>query len=140
MWKAARQALSLAWVGFISFHNADAMVRELVVAARQFNLRHVTGDALASRYRARFRSGLSALMACLTLSVVIDGPGVHFLVRIMAGHAANALIIRVIAFTAGQSIGLEANVRDTRVSLHCNVRPGPVALAAEVGCLLGRER
>jgi hypothetical protein len=79
-------------------------------------------------------------MTRLAFRVVVQGLGAYFFVRIVAGHAAYARIIRVIAFAAGQSIGLKANIRDIRVSLHRNVRPGPVTLAAEVGCLLGGQR
>ena len=38
----------LTGIGLIGLHNADAVIAELVMGSRQFDLRHMAGDAIVS--------------------------------------------------------------------------------------------
>ena len=53
---------SLAGIGLIRLHNANAMIGELVVGARQFDLRHMARDAVVFRHRTGFGFDLPAAM------------------------------------------------------------------------------
>src|ERR1700761_5780661 len=71
----------------------------------------------------------------LRLDIVIEVVG-----RVVAGKAANARIVRVEAFAASEPIGLKADVGDAWIGLHGNLRPGAMALAAEIRSLFGGLR
>jgi hypothetical protein len=76
-------------------------------------------------------------MASLTLRVVVYRLAGGLLMWVVARKAANALIVRVVAFAAGQTIRLEANIRDTRLALTSNLFPGAMTLTAKVRGLFG---
>jgi len=56
---------SLAGIGLIRLHNANAMIDELVVGARQFDLGHMARDAVVFQDRTGFGFDLPAAMAGL---------------------------------------------------------------------------
>ena len=64
---------------------------------------------------------------------------VEVVVRVVAGQATDARVVRVIAFASGQPVRLEADISNTEVSLEGDFRPGAVTLAAEVGSLFRGE-
>src|SRR5437879_10929537 len=64
----------------------------------QFDFGHVACGAAILRYLAHSRPPLAAAVAGLALGVVIDGFAVHLVVRVMAGKATDARVIRLVAF------------------------------------------
>ena len=130
---------SLAGIGLIRLHNANAMIGELVVGARQFDLGHMARDAVVFRHRTGFGFDLPAAMAGLALCVIVSRLYAEFLVRVVAGHATDARVVGIVAFTAPKAVRLEANVVDTAVFLHQDFCPGAVTAAAEVGYVFSSE-
>ena len=90
----------LAGIGLIRLHNANAMIGELVVGARQFDLGHMAGDAVVFRHRTGFGFDLSAAMAGLALCVIVGRLYAELLVRVVAGHATDARVVGIVAFTS----------------------------------------
>ena len=117
--------------------------------ARQLDPRHVAGHAFVFGDRAGLGAGFSAGRSCAatfsvamagqTFRVEIHGLSVEVVVRVVARQAADPRVVRVIAFAAGQPVGLEADVGDARISLCDDFRPGPVTLTAEIGSLVRGE-
>ena len=130
------QAHRLARIRLVGFHNSDLMIGELVVAARQLDLGHMTGDALPFCNWTDLRSSFPGSMACFALRIVIRRTSADLRMRVMTRQAANACIVRVVASASRQAIGLKANIRDTEIPLDRNFCPGPVAPAAEIRRLL----
>ena len=74
-----------------------------------------------------------------TFWVEIHGLRVEVVMRIVAGQAADARVLRVIAFAPREAVGLEADVGNARIRLRRYFRPGAVTLPAEIGSLFCRE-
>src|SRR5580658_7401806 len=91
---------SLAGIGLIRLHNTNAMIGELVVGARQFDLGHMARDAVVFRHLTGFGLDLPAAMAGLALCVIVSRLYAEFLVRIVAGNATDARVVGIVAFTA----------------------------------------
>jgi hypothetical protein len=124
------------------------MVGEFVVGARQLDLRHVARDALVLGNRAGLRAylsnrgfrngrvcGLSAGVASQAFAIEVHGFWIEVMVRVVAGEAADARIIRVVTLAARQTLRLKADVKDTRVPLLHDLRPGAVTLTTEIRSL-----
>jgi hypothetical protein len=87
------------------------MIRKFKVRSGQIKLRHVAGHTIAFGYRtslrARFwsdrfsRARFRACMAGQALGIEIHRLRSEVVVRIVARQAADARIVRVIAFAAG---------------------------------------
>jgi len=105
----------------------------------QLDLRHVAGYAFVFGNRTGLGAGFSAGMTTQTSGIEIHGLRFEVVVRIVAGHAADARVLRVIALAAGQPVRLEADIRNTRIGLRGDFRPCAVALPAELGSLLSRK-
>lgn len=129
----------LARILFIGPHDANSMVRKLVMRSRQLEFRHVTGDAPATGRGARFRTRFAAPVAGLALCVIFGWIGTHFMVRIMASETADARVVSVIALTARQSVWLKADIADVQRALQRDFFPGSVTLSAEIGNPLGGQ-
>jgi len=108
------------------------MIRKLVVRAGQLEFWHMASHAFFCGHLASPRAWFPAAMTGLAFRVVIGWFAAHFVVRIMAGEAANSRIIGVVAPAPSQPVRLEANVRNAQVTLQRNFFPRPVALSAEV--------
>lgn len=67
------------------------------------------------RHTAGLGTGLSSFMAGLTLGIVVSRLGARFCVRVVAGQAADARVVWVVASAAPEPVRLEANVIDTVV-------------------------
>ena len=130
---------SLARIGLIRLHNADAMIGELKVGARQFDLGHVACDAIVLRHWTGFGVDLSAAVAGLALCVIVSRLCAGFSVRVVAGQATDARVVGIVASAAPKPVRLEASVVDAVIFLHHDLDPGAVAAAAEVGRLFGTE-
>ena len=109
------------------------------MGSRQFDPRHMAGDAFVFRYRTSLGSGLPSAVTRLALRVIVYGLCTGFGVGVMAGQATDSRIVGVVALAAPKPIRLEANVVDTVVFLYRDFCPGAVAAAAEVGCLFSAE-
>ena len=59
--------------------------------------------------------------------------------RIVARRASDAAVVGIVALAVGQAIGLEADVLNAARTVDRDLRPGAMALAAEVGQVLGGE-
>ena len=125
------------------------MIGEFVVRPRQLDPWHVARYAVIFGDRTAFRARLCrdrlcrgilpAAMAGQTPCVEVYLLGAEVVVRVVASEAANARIIRVVAFAAGQAVRLKADIGDPGVSQRNHFRPGSVTLAAKVGCLVRGE-
>src|ERR1700722_18337248 len=91
---------SLARIGLIRLHDANAMIDELVVGARQFDPGHMARDAVAFRDRTGFGFDLSAAMAGLALCIIVSCLHAEFFVRVVAGHATDACVVGIVALTS----------------------------------------
>jgi hypothetical protein len=76
------------------------MIDELVVGARQFDLGHMARDAVVFRDRTGFGFDLPAAVAGLALCVIVSCLYAEFLVRVVAGHAADARVVGIVALTS----------------------------------------
>jgi len=125
------------------------MIRKFVVRAWQLKLRHVAGHTLFFGHRTRFCARLQAgrfrvagISACVTgeaFVVEVHRLRVEVVVRVVAGEATHARIVRVVAFATREAIRLKADVGNTRVRLSRYLCPGAMTLAAEIGRLIGGE-
>jgi hypothetical protein len=124
------------------------MVREFVVSARQLDFRHVARDALVLGNRAGLRAylsnrgfrngsvcGLSAGVTGQAFAIEVYGFWIEVMVRVVAGEAADARIVRIVTLAARQTVRLKADVKDTRVPLLHDLCPGAVTLTTEIGSL-----
>ena len=113
------------------------MIRELPVRAGQLDLRHMARDAVFFRHAAC--RPLPAAMAGQALRVISAALRLQWRMGIVAGGAADAGILRVIAFAVGQAVRLEADVLNSSRTFDRDLRPRAMALPAEVRHLLGRK-
>jgi hypothetical protein len=78
------------------------------------------------------RCTLDTAMTGQTLRIEVHGLGIEVVVRVVASETADAGVIRVKAFAPRETVWLEADIGDTRVSQAHYFGPCPVALAAKV--------
>src|SRR5437868_1025566 len=78
-------------------------------------------------------------MAGLAAGVIETGLVDHFLMRIVAGNAADAVVGSVVAAAVGQPVGLETYVGEAVRAVGGDLRPRAMALAAEVGHVLAGD-
>src|SRR5579872_1966937 len=97
----ASAATSRLVVIFIGFHNPNFVVKKFVVRSRYFHSWHVTADAVIFGHFAGYSRRLAAAVAGLAFQVVVRRIGIDLLVWIVAGHATDSLVIRVIALAVG---------------------------------------
>jgi hypothetical protein len=134
------EPILIAREGFIGLHNPDAMIGKFVMRPRQVDPGHMAGHAFVFSDRTGLGAGFSTPVTGQAFGIKI-----HFLrvvevvVRVVAGQAADARVVRVIAFAPGQPVGLEADVGNTGVRLRRYLRPRTVTLTAEIGGLFRRE-
>ena len=112
--------------------DADAVVGKFVMRARQLNLGHVAVGASRLANLAHAGLGLGGGVARQTTEIIVLRDGIHFLVRIMAGDAADAGIIFVEALTPRKAIGLESERSYVMNAGERNFLPCTVTLATEV--------
>lgn len=132
----------LTWVGLIWSYYANEVIRKLIVNARNFNLRHVAGDAISRRdgTRGSARRGCAERMAGEALGVISRCTGYDRMVRIVAGDATDAGVRRAIAAAARQPITLEPDVLRAANLQHLFLRRCAMADAAEGRNATRRER
>lgn len=92
----------------------------------------MTGCAIRFSYPAQLGARLSSAMVSLTFVVVSRRVRHQFLVRVVAGQATDARIIRVVALAPGQTIGLKTDVPDAQIRLHDDFRPSAMTPPAEL--------
>ena len=92
-----KRCTQLGQKGLIRLHNADPMIGELVVGARQFDLRHVARDTVVSRHPTGFGSDLSTAMAGLALCIIVSRLCAEFCMRVVAGQTTDARVVGVVA-------------------------------------------
>lgn len=112
---------NLIGIRLIGVNDADLVIGEDGVAARQFNFRHVAADAIVFRHgamlgyhgcnRGRARDRRRA-MTCQALSVVIRGIIANQVaMRIMTCSTTDTRIGAIEAFAIRQAIGLKTDVQ-----------------------------
>src|SRR5690349_20711352 len=114
------------------------MIGKPVVGSRQVDFGHVAGDAVPVCNFAYLCPSFAAAMTRLAFRIVHRRLSVRLRMRVVTGQTAYAGIIRIEALAFCEPIGLESHVRGTRVCLHGNLLPCPVAAAAKIGGLLSR--
>lgn len=129
----------LAGIFFVDLHDANPMIRKLVVRSGELELWHMTRGTFVCGHRTSFGAGFSPTMASLALCIIFYRIALYFMMRIMAGEAADSRVLYVVTLTAGQAVRLEANVVDVREALQRDLFPGPVTLTAEIGDALGGQ-
>src|SRR5215471_3244132 len=108
---------ALVRIGISGAGDANLVVGEAGVRARQLDFRHVAAGAVLFGHRtgARLRFGGVAGAA---LGVVSGGGGLQRSVGIVAGGAADAGVGHVVAAAVGEAIGLEADVERAARAIH----------------------
>ena len=117
------------WVWVASPDDADLMIGKLGVGARQIDFRHMASHAVGLCHTADL-SMQGGGMTGGAFSVVAGKIRIDLSVRIVAGGAANAAILRVEALAVGQPVGLETNIIDTTRSVESDLGPGAVTASA----------
>lgn len=90
----------LAGIVFIVLHDADSMIRKLMMGSRKLELRHVACHTFVTGHRAQSSTRFSATVARLALRIIVRGVAAHLVVRVMTSETANAWVVRVVTLAA----------------------------------------
>src|SRR5262245_5717092 len=71
-------------------------------------------------------------MTCQALCVVIQSVMLNGFVRIMAGGATDAEVVRIVAGAVSGSVGMKADVADASRTRQLNLLPASMAIASEL--------